>query len=226
MWRQLWTRVRSWRVRGSGSDKPLPYTDPLSAGRHPFQTYLLLLCVVSSFPYLFGYATAEAVERNLPVLVALGWGLMLLGGSTLALVGTYWTRGYDTALTMERIGLFATGIAGVIYSLCVLAAKDVYAPFFMLLIIVGVYCFRIPLPQRLSARKQHWVEAAYVALGLVCLVVGGVLLEESNATDVLVGGFIILGFGISCLRRARDIAMIFKRAKQTESPYVLREGEI
>lgn len=133
----------------------LPYTDPLKAGRHPFQTYLLVLCLVSGAPLATGRTTPGSIADTLPELLVIAWGAMLVLGSATALIGTFWRRNYATALTLERAGLWSTGGAALAYGLCIFASN----PF------VG-----------------------------------------------LVASFIILAFGAACIKRARDIGYIFKRA--------------
>jgi hypothetical protein len=88
----------------------VPYADPLCAGRHPFQTFLLLLCAVSGLPLLFGVETAGSVEALLPDWAALSWGL----------AGTHWKSGHEaTALTIERIGLLIVGASALLYAVLV-----------------------------------------------------------------------------------------------------------
>lgn len=96
---------------------PIAYADPLHAGRHPFQTFLLALCVVSGIPLLFGEQPAQSVETLLPAWIAMTWGWSLAGGALVALVGSYWPRSnYATALTIERIGLIIVGPAALLYA--------------------------------------------------------------------------------------------------------------
>ena len=59
----------------------LPYSDPLRAGRHPFQTYLLALCVVSGAPMAAGQVTANSLEEQLPEPLVIAWGVMLVFGA-------------------------------------------------------------------------------------------------------------------------------------------------
>ena len=87
----------------------LPYTDPLRAGRHPFQTYLLALCVVSGAPMAAGQVTANSLEEQLPEPLVIAWGVMLVFGAVVALFGSYARVSYATALTLERVGLWSTG---------------------------------------------------------------------------------------------------------------------
>ncbi len=65
----------------------LPYSDPLRAGRHPFQTYLLALCVVSGAPMAAGQVTANSLEEQLPEPLVIAWGVMLVFGAVVALFG-------------------------------------------------------------------------------------------------------------------------------------------
>ncbi len=151
------------------SNRVIPYADPLRAGRHPFQTYLLALCVLSGVPLIFGQVTAGSIEESLPYWLAFSWGLCLFLGSITALIGSYWRRNYADALTIERIGLLFAGSAGIAYAVVV----------------------------------------ALVVPPLTGLTAGG----------------IILGFGISCVARARDIGRILRRAREKSSDVVAREYE-
>lgn len=143
------------RLRGSVSSS-IPYTDPLRAGRHPFQTFMLGLCVISGIPLLAGRETAGSIDATLPDWLAVGWGICLFGGAVTALVGTYWRGEIDTALMLERMGLDLTGTAAVCYTAAILIVAS----------IPGV-----------------------------------------------VAAAIVLGFATACLRRARDVAAMFVRAK-------------
>jgi hypothetical protein len=109
-----------WWNFGVRREGKLPYADPLHAGRHPFQTFLLALCVVSGIPQLFGRTTAESVEAQLPLWLVTAWGGCLVVGAILGLVGAHvWRRDYATALTLERVGLYLAGAAAVVYSILV-----------------------------------------------------------------------------------------------------------
>lgn len=102
------------------SKATVKYADPLHAGRHPFQTFMLALCVISGIPLLLGEPRSTSVEALLPGWVATAWGLSLTVGAVLGLVGSYWPRkNYATALTIERIGLDITGPAAVLYAVIV-----------------------------------------------------------------------------------------------------------
>jgi hypothetical protein len=98
------------------------YVDPLHAGRHPFQTYLLALSVVSGLPILFGYIGAGSMARELPFWLAFCWGLALFIGSSVALVGSYWRGNAANALTIERAGLAVIGSAAIVYGVVIIFA--------------------------------------------------------------------------------------------------------
>ena len=153
-----------WKTR-----ETIKYADPLHAGRHPFQSYLLTLCVVSGLPLLVGRVAAGSIAAYLPPALAFAWGLSLCLGSVTALVGSHWRGDYANALTLERMGLLLAGSAGVAYA--------------------TVIIFTAPL------------SAGLVSAGLC------------------------LGFGASCIVRARDIGKIIARAGERVSTPVAREGE-
>jgi hypothetical protein len=94
----------------------VPYADPLHAGRHPFQTFLLALCVVSGIPLLLGAPPTASAAALLPPWVVTAWGASLAIGAGVAIAGSYWPkRNYATALTLERIGLVVVGPAALLY---------------------------------------------------------------------------------------------------------------
>ena len=100
-------------------DRSIRYMDPLHLGRHPFQTFIMALALVSVTTNILAGVEPSSIEATLPGWVVAGWFAMLGIGCTLALLGAYWHGGYTLALTLERIGLDFTGIAGVIYGICV-----------------------------------------------------------------------------------------------------------
>lgn len=222
----MWKYLRALRNRGADDERPLPYVDPLKAGRHPFQIYMLALCVVAGAPYLFGYATAEAVEKQLPVFIATTWGVLLFFGATIALLGSFWKGSIANALTAERVGLSLTGGSALVYGLCVVGARSLIAPLLVVGIHLGYTLMRVPITNtRLSDRATRVVGDLLTILGIVLIVGNLAVLMFTPALVVLVGAFIILGFGLSCLTRARDIAAIFHRANEKDSNRVLREHQ-
>lgn len=131
------------------------YANPLYTGRHPFQVYLMVLCVLSSLPQLFGFVTAGSIESELPDWLAAAWNSVLLVGSTITLLGSYWPKGIATALTLERAGLALVGSASLVYT--------------------------------------------------------AVIIFDSGWTRLLAAA-IIAAFGLSCLRRSRDIGHVITTA--------------
>ncbi len=102
------------------SPKGISYIDPLHAGRHPFQTYLLLLCIIAGLPILFGRIGASSIESELPFWLAFSWALLLFLGSAIGLVGAYWRGDPANALTIERIGLAVVGSAACVYAVVII----------------------------------------------------------------------------------------------------------
>jgi hypothetical protein len=144
----------------------VPYADPLHAGRHPFQTYLLSLCFVTGIPGLFGYVGSPALREALPLGLSIAWSVMLVFGSAAGLLGSYWRGDLATAMSIEKLGLFSVGVAACIFAL-----------------IIPMY------------------------LGFVALLTTG----------------IVAAFGLSCLRRSRDISKIFDRAIRERHSHVTEE---
>ena len=96
--------------------RTISYTDPLHAGRHPFQTFMLTFVVISSVPIVSGRVAAGSIESTLPRWAALTWGLSLMVGAAVALGGSFWRGRYDTALLLERTGLDFAGFAAIVYA--------------------------------------------------------------------------------------------------------------
>lgn len=97
-------------------DLDLEHIDPLAASRHPFETYLLALAAISGLPLIIGEPTSGTIDEALPYPLVLVWGLMLLVGSTIALVGLYWRGRSATGLVLERAGLIGVGGASLVYA--------------------------------------------------------------------------------------------------------------
>lgn len=158
--------LRRWwqKKQEQWSSDTIPYTDPLTAGRHPFQIYLLALASLSGGLQLIGASPPDSLDRELPEWQVLAWSWMLFGGAFGALIGSFWPReDYANGLTVERMGLMATGVSGCIY--------------------------------------------------------GTLLIYNVGMTGAIAGG-ITIGFGLSCIIRARHIGKIFTRAIDPSPPDV------
>ncbi len=117
--------------------------DPLEASRHPFETYLLVLAAVSGIPLAFGEPNSASIEATLPPLLVTGWGVMLVAGSLLALLGLYWRGHSGTGLLMERAGLVGVGGASLVYAGATILAAPGWSGAFAAAITsgFGVACF-------------------------------------------------------------------------------------
>ncbi len=96
--------------------------DELAASRHPFETYLLALAVVSGVPLIFGGGNSRTIDASLPPTLVVVWGVMLTVGSSMALVGSYWRGRQITGLVLERAGLVGVGGAAIVYAVAALLA--------------------------------------------------------------------------------------------------------
>lgn len=114
----------------------------LAASRHPFETYLLALALVSGIPLMFGRANSASVAATLPDALVVVWGTMLVVGSGTALVGTYWRGSLLTGVVLERTGLVGVGGAAIVYSLATVLAVGIGATFSACLTVgFGLACF-------------------------------------------------------------------------------------
>lgn len=132
--------------------------DPLEASRHPFETYLLLLAAVSGVPLMFGKPNSASIAATLPHTLVVGWGVMLVIGSTLALIGLYWRGRSSTGLVLERAGLIGVGGASVVYASSVMLSAPGFTGSFAASITVGfgVACF--VQARRISARLRTAID--------------------------------------------------------------------
>lgn len=93
--------------------------DPVYEQKNPYQTALLALCVVASWPLLQGETGSATLERELSEPAVILWGLCLLVGSLIALLGEFWPGRTWTALVIERSGLMLVGLSALIYAVIV-----------------------------------------------------------------------------------------------------------
>jgi hypothetical protein len=114
----------------------IPYGDPVKAGRHPYQTFILALCVASGLPLLVGHPASGSLESLLPLWLSITWGASLFVGALLGLSGPYWRGTAVTALTIERCGLMLVGGAACIYGAIIVGAVG-FAGSFAAAITVG-----------------------------------------------------------------------------------------
>lgn len=119
------------------------YADPYRAGRHPFQRYILALCIVGTLPLLFGEPTSGSIESSLPSSVVLAWGVLLTAGCATTLVGVYWPlrepitpRSFVTALFLERLGLAIVWPTAFVYAAIIVAVTG-WSGFLVAMLVVG-----------------------------------------------------------------------------------------
>ncbi len=97
----------------------MPYrTDPLEAGRHPFELFTLYLAFLTTFPTVVGVIPVPGTVADvLPDVIQTVWAWTLFLGALIALVGVYW-RERASGLIAEQLGLAFAGLASVVYSGC------------------------------------------------------------------------------------------------------------
>lgn len=93
--------------------------DPLYSQKNPHQTFLLALSLISAAPLLGGSSGSAALDAHLGHTTVVVWGLCLLVGSAVALVGEFWPGHTWTALVLERAGLGLVGLGAGVYAFVV-----------------------------------------------------------------------------------------------------------
>lgn len=88
----------------------------LSSSRHPFQLFLLALCIVSGLPTLLGANPGPAsIEALLPELMVRVWSFMLVVGAAISLIGAA-LKNRVNGILVEQVGLVMVGVAAVFYA--------------------------------------------------------------------------------------------------------------
>lgn len=114
------------------------YTGPLHTGRHPFQTFMMGLMFAGALPILTGHIPSGSVSAEVPYPLAVSWGLMLVLGGSLSLAGAYWRGDWRNALTLEWIGLSASGFASFIYAPIILFSSPFPGSSFASAVVLGL----------------------------------------------------------------------------------------
>ena len=98
---------------------PLRHIAP--ASRYPADprtVFLLVLCVASGLPLLFGTVAPGSIAALLDRPLVIGWGLMLTVGAVVSLVGIF--RRTVLGIILEQVGSVAVGGASLLYAAAIL----------------------------------------------------------------------------------------------------------
>ncbi len=91
----------------------------------PRAVFILLLCIVSGMPLVFGVVQPGSFEELLPAWIIRLWGVSLVIGCLVTLIGMSWQKSL-VGLLMEQVGSVAVGSVSLFYATAVLivAQKD------------------------------------------------------------------------------------------------------
>jgi hypothetical protein len=99
----VWIRVARWAARHL----------PLAVLLNPFEIFLGGLCVLSGVPFLLTLSPRPGtLEELLPAWLVFAWGLELVCGGALVVIGVTTER-----RAVERFGLFLLGPAALVYAI-------------------------------------------------------------------------------------------------------------
>jgi hypothetical protein len=96
-----------------------------------FEVFTAILCISSGLPLALGRITATSIEASVPPMFARVWGIVLLVGAILTLIGLIWANAVSgpralqrmiTGHRIERLGLLSLAWAGGVYAVSVLLA--------------------------------------------------------------------------------------------------------
>lgn len=101
-------------------------TDPLApppATRNPDTVFLIALCLVAGLSQVLSGTEPGTVDALVPTWMALTWGIALIVGATLILVGVFWPQ-QGTGQLIELVGRSIYGPAALAYAVAIYAAAD------------------------------------------------------------------------------------------------------
>jgi hypothetical protein len=90
--------------------------DPIYSQKNPYQTFLLALSIISSMPLLRGETSSATLAHELGHFTVIAWGVCLLVGSSIVLIGELWPGHTWVSLAIERAGLIPVSAGAGIYS--------------------------------------------------------------------------------------------------------------
>lgn len=133
--------------------------DPLYSQRNPYQLFLLVLSVAAAFPLITGRAASTVLERELSDSVVTLWGIALLVGSVIALIGEVVPGHTWSGLVLERAGLGVVGGAAAVYAGVVLASVDDPGGVVYLIAIQLAYALSCAWRCGQITRRLRWIRA-------------------------------------------------------------------
>jgi len=95
----------------------------LPSSRHPFEIFILVVCVAVGVPILFGNPPPPSVDALMPVWTRLVWAVLVAGGAATALIGIGLPNRLAGVL-VEQVGLVGVGVGTVVYSVCSFLYND------------------------------------------------------------------------------------------------------
>lgn len=91
-------------------------TEIFSHSRHPFQVFVLALCLVTTIPTILGFSPAPgSMQAIVPWPIAVIWAYILFGGAAAGLFSAF-MKNRGTGLIVEQFGLSLAGLSCCFYA--------------------------------------------------------------------------------------------------------------
>ncbi len=92
------------------------------SGKNPFQAWLMAYLLLSGIGFATTTAPApQSVVAVLPPWATQAWGVSLVAGAAIVLVGTYWRGVPETGARVEMLGCFIFAAANPVYPIALIA---------------------------------------------------------------------------------------------------------
>ncbi len=99
------------------SDREAPILFWVISGKNAYQTFLMLLILISSIPLMLGVVNASNPSSALPLWTNQAWGACLFLGALGNLAGVYWRGRLLTGLRFELSSSGLLGLVSILYGI-------------------------------------------------------------------------------------------------------------
>lgn len=103
------------RRRAKTPGHAIPQVFRIISGRNPFQAWLMVFMFLVSLPLLFNAPPPNSVQAVVPHWAVLIWAFCLSTSSAVNLIGIYWRKKVEIAVTLEMTSCIVLAISNLLY---------------------------------------------------------------------------------------------------------------